>query len=1281
MQMDSELEEILLRWEEQRDRGEPYTLEGLCRDHPGRLDEARRLIRMLENVDDLIAAEEGATTDADSTARGPVVLPDDVSLASRCHVLHIHARGGLGDIFVGWDQELGREVALKLIQHPHERDPMRRERFVREAEITARLGHPGIVPIFGLGQTGDGRPCYTMRYIEGETLRAAITRFHQADAAGREPHERALAFRALLSRLITVCQAIAFAHSRGVIHRDIKPENVMLGPFQETLVVDWGLAKQWREPAERPEGPTDALRNDDAQGLNAGDSSLTRMGATLGTPAYMSPEQASGLWDEVGPASDVYSLGATLYFLLTGQPAFQDSSRHVLLDRVRRGEFPRPRQVKDTVPDALEAVCLKAMALRSNERYAHVLDLASELEHWLADEPVSAWREPPLARLGRWVRWHRPLVAGSAALAGTALLALAMSTLLLGREQSKTKAALDEARASYRMARATTADMQTSSGLAAERQTPAEAALWFAEAASTPDVDPERVAANRIRARAWSLISPRPAAMFDLSGTPASETPLRAIRQLDFDGRGRYLLLLTPGGTCVVHDIVKDRRVPLPGGARVVSAAAWGGKARDVLALGDPAGGVELVRVPQGEILATIQIKKGVSSLEFSKDGNRLALGGESSRVWDLTRKSFVTPELVHSGRALRHTLSPLADRLAVVTIDGQVWVYDLAKAEGTPLFKALPIANAPQAIPFRAVFVDDGRAVLALKRDTDFGSWYDATTGKEVRRLRSALNNITDVYLSPNGRAVVVTGLGGVEFWDAKTGEWRGQFGDAKVEASAFTWEGSWLLQANSHYVTNPVWFPSGDRVGWRVRQQDLPIRLAVAPDDAHFAVVQSNGVVHVWTLPETAPRHRRPMQYPPGVRLAMSADGRLVVPVGRHLATGPPSTRVQDLIERRVGPELAVNGTLHGGGFAPDGRELVTLSSPATPRDAPGWVTFWDWKRGVHAREPIRTPSEPFAAEYRPDGQRLAVLCSRGEFLWIDVTSGRIAASRQLGNGNRLTSPAEKYLRFSPDGKLLATWGVGPAVLLDAESGLDHSPALNLPPETVRWSVFDAQFSPDSRYLALSLGDKTTRIWNIAEGRAEGAPLEHPDWPFESVFSEDGSLLLTGSRDGNARVWDWRARRLAGPPMKHQGEVQDVAFLNDDRWVLTKRSNDELVKSYENAVQIWDWRSGKPLTPSRRMTSSWGTSLCVGPKGRFAALGGNAPGELHFLDLASWVRTDDPRFPADRLREITELASGEKIEGGSTVVNLTNAEWMERWRSYRAFLRDRPRPASKTP
>jgi serine/threonine-protein kinase len=283
-----------------------------------------------------------ATTDTDPGATGPYQLRPEAAAASRYRVLRPHARGGLGEVFVAEDTELDRQVALKEIREHRAHDPHSRSRFLLEAKITGGLEHPGIVPVHGLGQYEDGRPYYAMRLIQGDTFKEAIGRFHQADVPDRQPGERSLALRKLLSQFVTVCNAVAYAHSRGVINRDIKDANIMLGKFGETLVIDWGLAKV----VGRPEGADEA----DLTLQPSGEDVATQMGTALGTPAYMSPEAAAGRLDLLSRASDIYSLGATLYKVLTGRPPIQGSDAGEVLRKASRGEWLPPRQVKKDVP-------------------------------------------------------------------------------------------------------------------------------------------------------------------------------------------------------------------------------------------------------------------------------------------------------------------------------------------------------------------------------------------------------------------------------------------------------------------------------------------------------------------------------------------------------------------------------------------------------------------------------------------------------------------------------------------------------------------------------------------------------------------------------------------------------------------------------------------------------------------------------------------------------------------------------------------------------------------
>ncbi len=361
---------------------------------------------------------------------------ESAELHGRYTILRLHQKGGLGRVSIAMDEELNREIALKEILPTHADNEENRDRFVREAEITGALEHPGVVPVYSLGQFGDGRPYYAMRFIRGVNLQVALEDYHNDPASAAD---KQLRFRQLVVKIIHVCQAIEYAHSRGVIHRDLKPGNIMLGDYGETLVVDWGLAKTTGEGFE-----TDVLTTPPLYPSKRVSSTSTQIGRVVGTPAYMSPEQAAGRLDALGPCSDIYSLGATLYHLLTGKVAFSGAEDEVL-GNVQMGRFPHPRAINPDVPRALEAICLKAMARLPEHRYDSARELADDIERYMADAHVLAYEEPLPARAWRWIRNHKPLVISSAAALTVAVTALSIGVVLLSAANVRERTARERA--------------------------------------------------------------------------------------------------------------------------------------------------------------------------------------------------------------------------------------------------------------------------------------------------------------------------------------------------------------------------------------------------------------------------------------------------------------------------------------------------------------------------------------------------------------------------------------------------------------------------------------------------------------------------------------------------------------------------------------------------------------------------------------------------------------------------------------------------------------------
>ena len=349
----------------------------------------------------------------------PVLDLDGASLAGvneapgRYAYVREYARGGMGRILLVHDAYLGREVALKELLpgrldtpgddraiSPGQLGTPAFARLVREARITGQLEHPSIVPVYELGYREDGTLYYTMKFVRGRTLRQAIS-----EASGLDERLR------LLGHFIDLCQAIAYAHSRRVLHRDIKPRNVMVGEFGETVVLDWGLAKAKDAEDVRADGDAPTMRM-----MYIGEEAevaKTQDGEALGTPIYMSPEQAKGQLGQIDERSDVYSLGAVLYEIITGIPPFKGASSEQVIRQVLEEEPKAIASIAPNAPPELVAICRRAMAKDPASRYPAAQDIAEEIQRFLAGALVRSYAYRRSERLRRFIRRNRALVLAS----------------------------------------------------------------------------------------------------------------------------------------------------------------------------------------------------------------------------------------------------------------------------------------------------------------------------------------------------------------------------------------------------------------------------------------------------------------------------------------------------------------------------------------------------------------------------------------------------------------------------------------------------------------------------------------------------------------------------------------------------------------------------------------------------------------------------------------------------------------------------------------------------
>ncbi|MBI2824427.1 MAG: protein kinase [Planctomycetia bacterium] len=413
-----------IEWEYRRRRGEQLSIDEYVKRFP---EYAAAIAELLgpngvpgSNHPTLIPEPGGSTAEKAVTA------------STRYTELDFVAEGGLGEVFSAREEQLNRRVALKFIHSRHATRQDFRDRFVFEAEVASRLDHPGVVPVYAVGTASDGRPFYSMRFIHGDKLSTRIGAFHDHDEAAPNNRARSLELRALLRHLVSAANTLAYAHHRGVAHLDVKPDNIMIGSYGETLVLDWGLAIPL-DASRRYE--LSALTDERTKFVESGDSPS---GTGVGTPPYMSPEQCDETWAPVGPASDIYALGVTLYNVLTGQVPFsgRDFARDFCEPKCQ-GRFPRPSKISGQVPGPLEAICLKALAPRPADRYGKATEFADDIERWLADEPVSVYDEPWLEQVMRSTRRHRNWATSIAASILMALLVALADAAILTRARDR----------------------------------------------------------------------------------------------------------------------------------------------------------------------------------------------------------------------------------------------------------------------------------------------------------------------------------------------------------------------------------------------------------------------------------------------------------------------------------------------------------------------------------------------------------------------------------------------------------------------------------------------------------------------------------------------------------------------------------------------------------------------------------------------------------------------------------------------------------------------------
>jgi eukaryotic-like serine/threonine-protein kinase len=1081
------------------------------------------------NDDDLQRSlDRVACLDTDPAAT--VTYPVSASPArhGRFRILRPHARGGLGAVYVALDSELNREVALKEILPERSDDDASRARFVIEAEITGGLEHPGIVPVYSLGRHGDGRPFYAMRFIQGDSLLTAVDRFrldHRANEPARE-------FQKLLRRFLDVCDAIEYAHSRGVLHRDIKPSNILLGRFGETIVVDWGLAKAEGGPSAADLAAEAPLVPSASEGVVE-----TAAGAAVGTPAYMSPEQAAGRLDILGPRSDVYSLGATLYYVLTGRAPFKDRDIGVVLAKVQRGEFPSPREIERSIPRALEAICLKAMSTRPADRYASPLELAGEIERWLADEPVSAYRDPIGARLARWGRRNQAWVAGALVFL-VVLAAASLPMTLLYRQKSAALTSLAAAHAA-----------EEAQGRRADAHNYLNS---VALAGREVGVD-NFVAAERLLAQC-------PTVLRGWEWGYLSRQIQRERRTLPGHAGGAMSVALSSDGNLAASvdrdgvlrgwDVADDRLLWFQVQADSQYDLAFRPDGRQLATTGR--GEIHLRDSKTGRVVRTLQGHSGVvNRLAYSPDGRWLASGGADRlvKVWDTGdgRELLTFPS--HSGWIVGLAFSPDGRRIASAAGEpserlkkGTAWSTEVKvwdAGTGRVLAQLNPIR---EGYVTALAFTTGGRVWVAGRGWPGVGI-YDANTGQPVGLIPEP-NEPMVVHLAVNrdgtrlvtasgwqwtpeqGALYPFTRRGVARVWDAATGRPIGSLAGHAELITALTFSGDGSRIASGC-------FDGSVRV-WDATANQSSLSLSGNPDAVDVVTFSPNGRAlaslgggqfRLWDAGNG--RLLASARAPTGATRAavFSPDSLRVLGRDGILRNADTGQRISTLDDPRGDVWNDGTSQLHTQPtFSANAQRILTVQPSPAPAQSFFVVRQWDATTG---RELSRLPLEGsiaglFAPTFDRDARRVAAVVGwpRGQELlqefrphtirvW-DIESGRPVADT-AGHWAMINA-----LAFHPQGRELASGGIADFVATwDVETGRQirrYRGRLG--------AVLRVAYSPNGRYLAAEGSERVLRVWDTSDGRelfalrtrGNAASLFHSLITFDS----SGQRLITARMSG---------------------------------------------------------------------------------------------------------------------------------------------------------------------
>ena len=1208
------------------------------------------------------------------------------------------ARGGMGAVLDAHDHKLCRTVAMKVLLRSSD-GPEQRRRFLQEARVLGQLAHPNIVPIHDLGKDELGRFFYTMKLVQGETLYQIINLLRKGDQATLANYP----LNTLLTIFQKVCDAVGFAHSRGIIHRDLKPQNIMVGEFGEVLVMDWGLAKilpgspaeqmpsgivppsraAWPvadeaggiltlPPSDSSDHPTmklgssqDSSENElcfgssDAGSKVSDESYATLDGTVMGTPNYMSPEQALGNIADLDGRSDVFSLGGILYALLTLHPPVEGDSVAVILQQVRSGAISPPTQITShgrsaqgkgkqaqsrsasgddeklthipggRVPPALSAVVMKALACERDDRYQSVNDLAADIAAFQGGFATEAERAGIWRQLALLIGRHPEVSALSGVLALILLLmafigpAIAVKQTRLRQQADE---ATEEAMASANLAHRQLVGMHVKQGnLLLQSGDPVAALPWYAAALKLDRGDEAREWPHRFRLSAVMTEIPRPTWLMPTSS-------------------GNVLPTLSPDGR--------------------------------LLALGGPGRGVVCQTSTHEEVLRVEGVGSGeLFNLRFSGDGKQLVCcKSRSLFVWNLDSEDGQQRRQKLSDSSTMFEVDGKGEQVVVAFRNGGVLLQDIKEG------RALRTIGGKHAKILR-LDVDWKAGRVLVCADDPIALLYDLDTGRLVAELEHKGPVVWGDFNEARSLVVTASVDGTVQIWDSVAGTVHGQliyhpdrlrvvgFDRTGRRIASGCWDsGARIWDVDSgRLVAGPMWHRNS--IGY----------LDFSPDGDRLVTASNDHTARIWDTATgqslASPlRHgflvRKVRFFPDGQRVLTASDEKIV----RVWELDSP-----EVAALRGGHKMAVKSSR----LSPDGKWLLSASTDGTAR-------VWDTVKGTPRPWVMRHSDSLWEAGFSRNGSMMFTVGEDGLAKTWSTESGEMITPALVHNG------PVWHAEFSPDGKRLLTTGERVATLWSLPDGGQVHLLSHGNNRIIRWATFD----PAGEKILTCSEDRTAVLWDARSGKAIGLPLEHGDVVESGVFSPDGKLMVTASRDHTAQIWRVPSGERQGAALGHAAGVHNVCFSPGGRHVLTG--------ARDGTGRLWNAHDGSPATPPL----SIGTGLVRGqisPDGRLVATAGSMSARLwdrytgEFLGVLfrhdSW--TTEVRFSSDSERlttasddgtagvwdipkastesvdtllRMSEKISGHRIELGKGLVPLTPDELAALYREVRTGREDLP-------